>query len=85
MNGEKLENLSSNYFSKSQNQTITSTLSFTNDVVFENLVTAQLNTTGFINDIKLEDFLQTVILNNTDQIFESPVYFENFTANSKCH
>ncbi|CAH0560860.1 unnamed protein product [Brassicogethes aeneus] len=79
LNSEKLDQLAKTYLSKSRNQTIFATYTFEDEVLFvKDLISPIINTTGNINEINFSAFLQTVLLNNTDQIFETPVFIENF-------
>ncbi|KAF7271929.1 hypothetical protein GWI33_015227 [Rhynchophorus ferrugineus] len=76
IDGIKLNIISQNYLSKTRPQNITSNLSFEH-VTFSNISSALLNITGPINGVALNGLLQTVLLQDVDQLFENPVYFEN--------
>ncbi|RZC40837.1 uncharacterized protein BDFB_005868, partial [Asbolus verrucosus] len=73
-----LKLLSENYFSKSKNQNITATFTFQNDLIFESEVSVpEITLSGDVNDINLDTFVRTALLNDYDQVFETVLYLEN--------
>ncbi|ERL93362.1 hypothetical protein D910_10654 [Dendroctonus ponderosae] len=73
--------LSQNYLSKSKSQEIPASLTFSN-VTFSNISTTRLNTDAPINGILLEDLLSSMLLQSTDQVFESVANFEEAHFNN---
>ncbi|XP_044255131.1 uncharacterized protein LOC123005441 [Tribolium madens] len=67
-----------NYFSKSKDQNITATFKFENDLIFENNVTVpEISLNGRLNNIDLDEFVKTALLNDYEQIFETVVFIED--------
>lgn len=78
VDGFKLQQLEQNYFSKTKDQNISASYRVTDAVMFRNGVSARK--ADVLGDtllgLSLEEFLSSVMLNNTDQQFEDIVYFE---------
>ncbi|KAL1509270.1 hypothetical protein ABEB36_004033 [Hypothenemus hampei] len=78
VDGTNLSLLSKNYLSKSKDQLISASYSFTK-VTFTNISAPSL-TTNLINGISLENKLKNIILQNKTQIFENFTVFEQVSA-----
>lgn len=79
-----MDYLAKNYFSRTADQNISASLEFV-DVAFQNGVTApKVNLTGNVNDLDLREFLETVLLDGMDQIFEQTPYLDECYIKSKC-
>lgn len=74
-----------NYFSKSKDQNITAIFNFENELIFENNVSVPeiSSNRGEINDLNLNEFVRTVLLNDFEQIFEIVVFLEDCQVESE--
>lgn len=82
MDDVDLQSLSDNYFSRSKPQAITAVFNVENAANFHSdLLAPKLTISGRINGININEFVQTTILQDLDQIFEVPLYLESCQIN----
>lgn len=77
VDGVQLQLLAQTYFSKSKDQNISARFDFRSGAAFQsNLIAAEATVENMVNDINLDEFLSTAILDGQDQVFENTVEIE---------
>lgn len=84
MDNVKLDYLGDNYFSKSRDQNISAVFTVNEGVSFNSgLFAGNATVKENMYAMKMDEFVSSVILNNTEQLFEDIVYIENFNTGGK--